>query len=360
MSSSVTVSSGAAIPVQNIYHLLTYAWNILEPGEQVEHATTEAPDLLHLLAKVLRTGLEHLIKRGLHQDYYPAEELGAVPRGKLLLNRSIREAQLPQARIWCQTDERTPDIALNHLVKSTAQFLVSHGSLEEPVRAELQQVLRSFSTIRLVPLAHPSLGAVRIHRHTARYALVVHVCKLIRQRALLTEATGQNLFRDFIREKKAMARLFEKFIINFFTHHLTGKATVAARRLNWNLTPASDEAKAHLPKMRTDVIIEFPSRVVLIECKYYPSVLTTGYYESKRVRSAHLYQLFAYQQHLKTRYSGKQIQSVLLYPVAQDSLMLRYNMDGEPVCISTISLNQHWKQVEADLMNLIDFSSGAT
>ena len=106
--------------------------------------------------------------------------------------------------------------------------------------------------------------------------------------------------------------------------------------------------------MRTDVIIEFPSRIVLIECKYYPSVLTTGYYESKRVRSAHLYQLFAYQQHLKIRYSGKQIQSILLYPVAQDSLALRYKMDGEPVCIFTINLNQHWKKVEADLLKLIE------
>jgi 5-methylcytosine-specific restriction enzyme subunit McrC len=359
MSSTAPAQAGAAIPVQNIYHLLTYAWNVLDMGEQVQHATTNAPDLLHLLAAVLRTGLEHLVKRGLHQDYCPAEELGPVPRGKLLLNRSIREAQLPQARIWCQTDERTPDNTLNQLVKSTAQFLISHGNLQGPVRAELQQVLRNFSDVRFVPLAHASLGAVRIYRHTARYALIVHVCKLIRQRALLTESEGQHVFRDFIREKKAMARLFEKFITNFFTHHLTNQATVAARHLNWNLVPADDTAQAHLPKMRTDVVIEFTDRIVLIECKYYPSVLTTGYYDTKRVRSAHLYQLFAYQQHLKIRYPGKHIQSILLYPVAQDSLFLRYHMEGEPVCVATINLNQHWQQVEADLMQLIAPSTAA-
>ena len=54
----------SAIPVQNVYYLLCYAWNKLEEREVVDVATLDSTRLVDLFAKVLLGGTRHLIRRG--------------------------------------------------------------------------------------------------------------------------------------------------------------------------------------------------------------------------------------------------------------------------------------------------------
>ncbi len=344
-----------AIPILNLYHLLTYAWDVLPQAQVVGRAITAAPpDLHHLLADVLRAGLTHLLKRGLAHDYVSHEELGALPRGKLLLDRSIRELTLPRRQVWLQTDERSPDSPLNQLLKATLHFLITHGALVPDLRAEIKRLLRTLAAVTLVPLTAPALRAVRVHRHTARYGLVVHVCHLIRRRGLPTEQNGRSLFADYRRDRRAMARLFEKFVRQFFAHHLRQQAHVWPKALVWDLQPAPDDALAarYLPQMRTDVVVEFPDRVLLIECKYYPEALVVNQYQQRKVRPAHLYQLYAYIQHLRRQLPHKPISAVLLYPVGHHAVHLRYLLEGEAVAVVTLDLHKPWLAIEAALLAL--------
>lgn len=84
--------------------------------------------------------------------------------------------------------------------------------------------------------------------------------------------------------------------------------------------PEDDEARKYLPQMKTDVVVEYSDRkrVALIECKFYPQALGAEHYGKRKVRPAHLYQLFAYQQHLKQQFLGRELRSVLLYPVGDE------------------------------------------
>jgi 5-methylcytosine-specific restriction enzyme subunit McrC len=343
------------IPIQNLYHLLTYAWDVLPQAAALpRHLTAAPPDLHHLLASVLCGAVAQLLKRGLAHDYVSEDTLSARPRGKLLLAASVRQLTLPRRQLWCEVDERAPDHALNRLLKATLHFLVTTGGLRPALRAELQFVLRAFGTVTLVPLQDPALRAVRVHRATARYALAVHVCHLIRRRGLPTEEAAHTLFADYRRDRRTMARLFEQFVRQFFAHHLRGQARVWPKALPWDLRPADEAARQHLPQMQTDVVIEYANRLVLIECKYYPEALIPGQYGGERLRSGHLYQLYAYQQHLRHYAQGRPITALLLYPVAQTTLALRYTLEGAPLGAFTVNLHQPWPAVEAELLALLD------
>jgi 5-methylcytosine-specific restriction enzyme subunit McrC len=345
------------IRVENLYYLLSYAWGLLPVERPESHGTETPPEtLLELLAVLLRDRLEHLVKRGLDQDYRTEETLTAMPRGKLLLGRSMRELTLPRTRLWCETDHRTVDTTLNQLVKAAAQRLAEEGTVSENVRHELRWHLRSFSGVQDVPLLAPKLGTVRVYRHTARYGMAVHISQLVRKLAMPTQEAGTVLVPDVWRDERGMARLFEQFVRNFYTFHLLGTASVRANGLKWNLIAEDDDAARHIPKMQTDVVVEYNNRkrVALVECKFYPQALAAEHYGKRKVRSAHLYQLFAYQQHLKKQFPGRELRSVLLYPVGDESVLLRYQMEGEPVRVYTLNLNQSWQRIHEDMLALLN------
>ena len=62
------------IPIRNIYYLLLYAWNRLEEAEVVAVSTENETSLLNLFARVLISGMRHLLRRGLDRGYIPFQE----------------------------------------------------------------------------------------------------------------------------------------------------------------------------------------------------------------------------------------------------------------------------------------------
>jgi 5-methylcytosine-specific restriction endonuclease McrBC regulatory subunit McrC len=55
----------------------------------------------------------------------------------------------------------------------------------------------------------------------------------------------------------------------------------------------SEASLARLPVMRTDVVLTSSDRCIILDTKYYLEALT-GAFEERKVRSSHLYQVFAY------------------------------------------------------------------
>ena len=58
-----------AIPIENIYFLLCYAWNKLDEKERVDVSIDDKTELLDLFAKVLITSSKLLLKRGIDKSY---------------------------------------------------------------------------------------------------------------------------------------------------------------------------------------------------------------------------------------------------------------------------------------------------
>ena len=58
-----------AIPIQNIYYLLCYAWDRLEARDLIDVSSLAGSRTENLFAKVLAEGTSHLFLRGLDRGY---------------------------------------------------------------------------------------------------------------------------------------------------------------------------------------------------------------------------------------------------------------------------------------------------
>ena len=344
------------IPVQNLYHLLTYAWNQLEEAEQVSVTAEPADTLLDLLARVLVQGTTHVLKRGLARDYLPQQELTGRLRGKLLLADSIRQQTLPTARAWCAYDELSHDILVNRLLKSAIHHLVTADELDKSLCQELRALYVRLGDVTLVPVPDVRLyEQVRLHRHTAHYGLLLSICRLVHEELLLTQEAGDRLFRNFTGSDKRMAALFEQFVRNFYRLRQT-RYKVQAEQMPWDVKAIGPQAKAVLPKMKTDVSLTAASEKIIIDCKYYRKALKPHYNKDKLI-SGNLYQLYTYVEHARRQKPKRHVRGILLYPVVQQPLRLAYALTGTAdwLEVATIDLGQHWSGVEKDLLALLQW-----
>jgi 5-methylcytosine-specific restriction enzyme subunit McrC len=340
------------IPIQNLFYLLLYAWDTLDEAETL--AITPEPEtrLLDLLAAVLNRGMDYLLRRGLDRNYLGQRE--AIPgiRAKLDLTGTIKANMLSRAHAVCEFDTFSHDVVHNRILKATLRRLLQTRCLGSRLRDPLRATYHRLHEITDIPLALRAFRSVHLHRHNGLYRFLLDVCLLLHQCLIPDEATGELIFRNFVRDERRMRGLFERFVRNFLRRE-QASFHVEAESLRWELTIGSPADLAFLPSMRTDVTLRRPGRTLVIDAKFYrePFQQHRGRWT---VRSSHLYQLFAYLRNLAARGQGAaEIDGLLLYPQASRGLDLTYHIHGHRVRIRTINLNQPWIQIHNDLLALL-------
>ena len=333
-----------AIPIQNIYYLLCYAWNKMDEGDLVEVSAEESPDLLNLLARVLLNGTKTLLKRGLAQQYLTETEIYQGIKGKLEMGQSLRKNLFPKGFAVCEYDELSVDILPNQILKTTLQNLYKTEGLEANLRHEIKAVIWRMNEVSKILITDETFKQVRIQRNNCFYHFLLNVSELIHQNLLPNQEKGPFKFKDFLRDERQMARVFEEFVRNFYKIEVP-EAKVYREDLRWKM---SGEDYAFLPKMQTDILIKLGDRKLIIDAKYYTETLQK-YYNSDKIHSQHLYQLFAY---LKNQ-ENPQAEGILIYPTTEKSLSLVYTHEGHKIRIETLNLNQDWQRIRRDLLRII-------
>jgi 5-methylcytosine-specific restriction enzyme subunit McrC len=95
---------------------------------------------------------------------------------------------------------------------------------------------------------------------------------------LAREGEGEYRFRNFFRNERAMAGLFERFVGNFYREEL-GKRDPEARIvgsewIDWAGQALDETSDGYLPRMKTDISIRWPGRYLIIDTKFYREALT--------------------------------------------------------------------------------------
>lgn len=341
-----------AIPIQNIYHLLTYAWDKLEEAELVNVRAQDTHSLLDLLARVLVSGTQHLLKRGLDRAYIAHTATITGIRGKMNLTPTLQRHLLVTGHTDCTFDEFSANVLHNRILRATLRLLLRTEHLDGEVRVEIVRLLRRLGTVTDMELTRSHFGQVQLHRNNWFYQFPLRVCALIYDNLLPTEDTGHYRFRDFTRDDQQMARLFEAFVRNFYRHALTD-CRVGSRYIAWQATgPAS--ALALLPGMQTDITVDFPDRSrLIIDTKYYSEALT-GRFGGQKFIASNLYQLFAYLKNDAAATPERvRIDGMLLYPAVNYSFQEQVRIDQHRLTVCTIDLGQDWRGVESALLNLL-------
>ncbi len=339
------------IPIQNIYYLLCYAWNKLEERDIVDVSGIETTSLWNLFAKVLIGGLNHLLKRGLDRGYVPYSEDSRCLRGKLCFAPMIKRNLFATAQVHCEYDELSYNVLHNQILKAMLRLLIdSHTVDDKDIQDQLTGLYRRLHEIDEVRLSASLFNRVQLHRNNAFYDFPLKICELIYNNLLVSEDTGKSKFRDFVQDRKKMAKVFEDFVRNFYKIERPD-CGVSGKEISWNLEP-SDK---YVPKMKTDISIELGNSRVVIDTKYYREALVTNQYGQEKIRSTHLYQIIAYLKNLEAKDGiNRYCSGILLYPTVDKDIHLNYRMDGHKIMIRTINLNQDWKLIRSDLLNILE------
>jgi 5-methylcytosine-specific restriction enzyme subunit McrC len=332
------------IPIKNIYYLLSYAWNKLEESELVNVSAEDESDLINLLGRVLLNGTKTLLKRGIDRQYITENEVYQGIKGKVNITDSLRRNLFSKGLSVCEFDELSADILPNKILKTTLQNLTQITSLSPTLKQEIRTIIYRLHEVREIVLTDTIFHQVQINRNNSFYAFLLNISELIYQNLLINEENGHFQFTDFLRDERQMARLFEEFIRNFYKIEVP-EAKVFREDLHWKM---AGETHHFLPKMQTDICIKINDRKLIIEAKYYKETLQK-YYDSEKIHSQNLYQIFAY---LKNQ-ENELAEGILIYPTVQKPLSLAYTHEGHTIRIETLNLNQDWRGVKADLLRII-------
>ena len=339
------------IPIQNVYYLLSYAWDKLEIDGAIDITAQDCQTLDDLFARVLINGTDYLLRHGLDRDYLLEREETPKLRGRIDIGASMQRQTWRKGRMVCEFDEFSYNILHNRILRTTIEQMLRCNRLDRKLADQLRLKLQAMGEIESIPLTKPLFRRVRIHRNNRHYRFLMNVCELIYDSLLPTENQGESRFQNFFREEKAMAALFEKFVKNFYHRH--SHFQVSAPHLYWSQDGPA-ESTALIPRMETDIVLESSERQIVIDCKFYKKAFKAKNESSARFNSNHLYQITAYLRNAQREKNWPQVEGILLYPAVAQNFHHDIHLDGYRLQIASIDLDQNWQKIHEQLLTLTE------
>lgn len=341
------------IPILNIYYLLCYAWDRLDEGEKAAAGISDYKQAIDLFTRVLVNGCNHVLKRGLDRDYNAVTELYPGVKGKVNFSLSLNGSLFEQGRAICEFDEFQGNILQNQLLKATLLRISKITTLHPKLHKEVKTLYLRFLQVDDIEIKLPQFSLVKIHRNNSFYDLLLRICQMIIEATTLNEDNGSYIFKDFTRNKKAMAKMFEAFVRNFYKKE-QNEYEVSTPKISWSAKGIGDSNVNLLPEMRTDIVLESPSRKIVIDTKYYTET-TSEYFGVKTFHSTNLYQIYTYLRNLEDDKGNKLnevAEGILLYPTVNFDYNESYMIAGHKIRLVTIDLSKDWRQIKETLIQI--------
>ena len=362
------MTSARKIPIANLYHLLSYAWNFFELDGQVHVEQDDHAGYAELLTKVLTAGSVHLLKQGLHRDYQARTEPMRAIRGKLELAPSLSTGRLEQGIAVCTHDEFTADIPANQILKAVLMRMARLPGMDKGLADDARNAALRMAEVSWVEPQLHLLSRVRIHRNNRFYGFLLSVCRLILEATSVRELGGdsvdaQQLFYRAVEHR--LPDLFEAFVRNFYAKHLAhqGWTHIGRRHIKWQWEALTTGSAAFLPKMETDITLEHPDRKIILDTKFFGSggVDSNHNRDREKFHSANMYQLHAYvtqtalaASHPSAHPHDHDASGMLLYATVNDQdFHHRYQMGPHAMAVATVNLGLPWRAVEARLLAVV-------
>ena len=118
------------IPIQNIYYMLSYAFQILKEQGYKNIATEQFNNTAELMAAILEKGIAIQLKRGLGKEYILQTEALSTLRGKIDIAESIKTQLMMRKQLICIYDEFSVNSTMNRIIKSTVELLI-HSNISK-------------------------------------------------------------------------------------------------------------------------------------------------------------------------------------------------------------------------------------
>lgn len=340
------------IPVQNIYYMLAYAFQVLNENGYKNIETEQFDNVGELCAAILAKGVALQLKRGLGKEYIPQTEPLSSLRGKIDIAESIKTQSMLRKQLVCTYDDFTVNSYMNRIIKSTLELLV-RSDITKGRKKELRKLLVFFGEVE--PLNVYEINwSLQYNRNNQSYRMLISICYLVVKGLLQSNTSGDAKLMDFFDEQR-MCHLYEKFILEYYRkEHPEIKAS--ASQIPWQL---DDDFTAMLPVMQTDIMLtnKKGDTTLIIDAKYYGHT-TQEQYGVHTLHSNNLYQVFTYVKNKDTEYREQPhtVSGMLLYAKTDEDVQPDqvYHMSGNKISVRTLDLNRPFKDIAAALDFIVD------
>ncbi len=359
------------IPVRNWWHMLLYAWDLVELEGLFDAKWESAPNLRELLTRILVELTNRQIRRGLRGDYVDRSEPLKMVRGRIDFNRTLSDLLMYKGQLHCEYQEYSLNVPRNQIIATTLQrqsrsgFEGLNNDQINALKFDVERLVRTMDGIDRVELDRSLISneMQKLGPNEREYKLMLRVCEMLYmpKMPMDSEDDVSDDFRDWVQQREN--EIFEQFVANFCMIELQGRGWNVASQTQqrWNETGSESIGDARLPTMRPDIVLTHreSGKIVVADTKWYRSVVSERF-GTPTVHSSNLYQMYAYlasQDHRGTNHRGAT--GILLYAqTTKHDLDFRTKIDGHPFWVYTLNLNQKWEGIEADLRALVEDAVG--
>lgn len=333
------------IYIKNIYYMLSYAFKVLNEKSYKKIEVENFENISELLSEILAIGVSKQIKQGLVKDYIEISETTSSIKGKINITDSINEQSFIKGQLNCTYDEFSLNCYLNKILKSTFNLLIK-SDISRKRKKKLKNLLMYFREVDLIDVNSIN-WKIRFDRNNQTYKMLINICYLVITGLIHSEKVGDKKLMEFF-DNQQMSSLYEKFLLNYFKKEHPNILTHAPQ-IDWQIDEGIDLL---LPKMKTDVTLEYQNKILIIDAKFY-SQNTLKNYGKNIHNTSNLYQIFAYVKNKQIEVQGKDIEvsGMLLYVKTSQSIQpdSDYVMSGNKISVKTLDLNQDFSLIKEQL-----------
>ena len=338
------------IPIQNIYYMLSYAFQVLSEQGYKNIATEHFDNVAELCAAILDKGIAIQLKRGLGREYIEHTDVLSAIRGRIDLSESIKTQSLQKKQLVCNYDEFSVNFYMNRIIKTTIELLL-RSDISKNRKKQLKKHLVFFGEVESLDLYNIN-WKIQYNRTNQTYRMLIAICYLVIKGLLQTQSDGITRLMDFLDEQR-MCRLYEKFILEYYRKECP-QVTASASQIPWAL---DDDIGTMLPVMQSDIMLTKGNNVLIIDAKYY-SHITQTQYDVHTLHSANLYQIFTYVKNKDMEFVDRphQVSGLLLYAGTDETIKPNnsYKMSGNTISVRTLDLNCEFSKIKAQLNSIVD------
>ena len=333
------------IPIQNIYYMLSYAFQTLQAENYKDLAAENFHNTAELCAAILDKGIGIQLKHGLRRDYVSKSESLSTLQGKLNISESMKTQTMLKKQMICTYDEFSTNIQFNQIIKSTVLLLLK-ANITNSRKKSLRKLLLFFSDVNEIDLHFVNWNQ-QYNRSNQNYQMLIGMCYLVYKGLLTTQNNGTTKLMDFF-DGQRMCRLYEKFLLEYYRKEHP-ELTANASQIAWQL---DDTENQMLPRMQTDIMLSKNNNILIIDAKYY-SHMTQQQYGIHTLHSNNLYQIFTYvkNKEFELRNYEHTVSGMLLYAQTDEDIIPNntYHMSGNQISVLALDLNQDFSKISRTL-----------
>ena len=338
------------IPIQNIYYMLSYAFQVLSEQGYKNIATEEFDNVAELCAAILSKGITLQLKRGLSREYIENTEALSSLRGRIEISESIKTQSAMRKQLVCSYDEFSENSYMNRIIKTTMELLL-RSDIAKSRKKELRKVLVYFCNIDRLDV-HSINWKIQYNRNNQTYRMLISICYLVIKGLLQTTTDGTTRLMDFLDEQR-MCRLYEKFILEYYRKEFP-QLSASASQIPWAL---DDGVDIMLPVMQSDITLTRGTNVLIIDAKYYTHT-TQAQFDVHTLHSGNLYQIFTYVKNKDSEFGAvtpHKVSGMLLYAATDEAVQPNnvYQMSGNQISVTTLDLNQNFSHISNQLNTIV-------